>query len=56
LRVEYLTLNPVALRRQIEAAQVGLWRLAGVRNTREATRPRVPFLFNPLSLPYSDTF
>jgi hypothetical protein len=37
LRVEYLTLNPVALRRQIEAAQVGLWRLAGVRNTREAT-------------------
>lgn len=37
LRTEYLTLNPVALRRQIEAAQVGLWRRAGVRTTREAT-------------------
>lgn len=37
LRMEYLTLNPVALRRQIEAAQEELWRLAGVRNTREAT-------------------
>ncbi len=37
LRMEYLTLNPVALRREIESAQEMLWRLAGVRNTREAT-------------------
>jgi len=37
LQMEYLTLNPVALRRQIEAAQEALWRLAGVRITREAT-------------------
>lgn len=37
VRMEYLTLNPVALRRQIEAAQEALWRLAGGRNTREAT-------------------
>jgi len=34
---EYLTLNPAALRREIEAAQAVLWRLAGVRITREAT-------------------
>ena len=31
---EYLTLNPAALRREIEAAQDALWRLARVRNTR----------------------
>jgi hypothetical protein len=37
LRDDYLTLNPAALRREIEAAQEGLWRRAGVRNTREAT-------------------
>jgi hypothetical protein len=37
LREDYLTLNPAALRREIEAAQEGLWRWAGVRNTREAT-------------------
>lgn len=37
LRMEYLTLNPAALRRQIKAAQERLWRLAGGRNTREAT-------------------
>ncbi len=37
LRMDYLALNPVALRRQIEAAQAMLWRLARVRNTREAT-------------------
>jgi len=37
LREAYLTLNPAALRREIAAAQDALWRLAGVRNTREAT-------------------
>jgi hypothetical protein len=37
LRDESATLNPAALRREIEAAQEALWRLAGVRNTREAT-------------------
>ena len=37
---EYLTLNPAALRREIEAAQTALWRLAGVRNIREATNPQ----------------
>ncbi len=37
LRMVSLTLNPAALRREIEAAQEALWRLAGVRNTREAT-------------------
>lgn len=37
LRAEYLTLNPAALRREIEVAQAVLWQLAGVRNTREAT-------------------
>ncbi len=37
LRMDYLTLNPVALRQQIETAQAVLWRLAGGRNTREAT-------------------
>ncbi len=37
LRDEYLTLNPAALRRQIEAAQDALWRLARVRNIDEAT-------------------
>lgn len=37
LREEYLTLNPAALRREIEAAQEALWRRAGVRNTHEAT-------------------
>jgi hypothetical protein len=36
---EYLTLNPAALRREIEAAQATLWRRAGVRNTHEATNP-----------------
>lgn len=40
LRDEYLTLNPAALRREIEAAQAALWRQAGVRNTREATTPQ----------------
>jgi len=34
---EYLTLNPAALRRQIEAAQDALWRLARVRIIGEAT-------------------
>jgi len=37
LRGEYEMLNPAALRREIEAAQEALWRLAGVRNIREAT-------------------
>jgi len=37
LRDEYRTLNPAAIHREIEAAQAVLWRLAGVRNTREAT-------------------
>jgi hypothetical protein len=37
LRMEYRTRNPVALRRQFEAAQEGRWRLAGGRNTREVT-------------------
>ena len=37
LQVEYLTLNPVALRRQIEVAQEALWQLTGGRITREAT-------------------
>ncbi len=37
LRAQYLTLNPAALRRQIETAQERLWQLTGVRNTREAT-------------------
>jgi hypothetical protein len=39
LRDEYVTLNPAALRREIEAAQEALWRLARVRITREATTP-----------------
>jgi hypothetical protein len=37
LRTEYRTLNPAALRREIEAAQEALWRLVRVRITREAT-------------------
>jgi hypothetical protein len=37
LRTQYQTLNPAALRREIEAAQEALWRLARVRNTHEAT-------------------
>ncbi len=37
LRAEYLTLNPAALRREIETAQEALWRLAGVRIIDEAT-------------------
>ncbi len=37
LRAEYATLNPAVLRREIEAAQKALWRLARARNTREAT-------------------
>ncbi len=37
LRTQYQTLNPAALRREIEAAQDILWRLIRVRNTREAT-------------------
>lgn len=40
LRTEYLTLNPAALRRQIETAQNALWRLARVRNSDEATTAR----------------
>jgi len=39
LHDEYLMLNPAAIHREIEAAQAALWRLAGVRNTREATTP-----------------
>lgn len=34
---EYGMLNPAAIHREIDAAQEALWRLAGVRNTREAT-------------------
>jgi len=37
LRAEYLTLNPAAIRREIEAGQDALWRLARVRNIGEAT-------------------
>ncbi len=37
LRAEYLTLNPAALRREIETAQESLWRLARVRIADEAT-------------------
>jgi hypothetical protein len=37
LRDEFLTLNPAAIHREIAAAQTALWRLAGVRITREAT-------------------
>ena len=37
LRAEYAMLNPAALRREIEAAQNALWRLARVRIIREAT-------------------
>lgn len=40
LREEYLALNPAALRREIEAAQDALWRLARVRNIGEATNPQ----------------
>jgi hypothetical protein len=39
LRAEYRTLNPAALRREIEAAQEALWRLARVRIVNEATTP-----------------
>jgi hypothetical protein len=37
LHDDYLLLNPAAVHREIEAAQAALWRLAGVRITREAT-------------------
>ncbi len=37
LRAEYLALNPAAIRREIEAGQDALWRLARVRNIGEAT-------------------
>lgn len=37
LRAEYRTLNPAALRREIEVAQETLWRLARVRIVNEAT-------------------
>ncbi len=37
LRASYLTLNPAALRREIETAQDALWRLARVRIIDEAT-------------------
>ena len=37
LRASYLTLNPAALRREIETAQGALWRLARVRIIDEAT-------------------
>lgn len=40
LRTEYLTLNPAALRREIETAQDALWRLARVRNIDEETTAR----------------
>ncbi len=40
LRAEYLALNPAALRREIEAGQEALWRLARVRNIDEATNPQ----------------
>lgn len=39
LRAEYRTLNPAALRREIEVAQETLWRLARVRIVNEATTP-----------------
>lgn len=39
VRDEYARLNPAALRREIEAAQDALWRLARGRITREATTP-----------------
>lgn len=37
LHDDSLRLNPAAIHREIAAAQTALWRLAGVRNTREAT-------------------
>lgn len=37
LHDEYRTLNPAVIHREIDAAQTTLWRLAGVRITREAT-------------------
>jgi len=37
LRAEYLTLNPAAVRREIETGQDALWRLAKVRIIDEAT-------------------
>ncbi|MDQ2783828.1 MAG: hypothetical protein M3Y58_02360 [Chloroflexota bacterium] len=37
LRKAYLTLNPAAVRREIEAGQDALWRLARVRIIDEAT-------------------
>jgi len=40
LHAMYLTLNPAALRREIETAQDALWRLARVRNIGEATNPQ----------------
>ncbi len=40
LRAEYLTLNPAALRREIEMAQDALWQLTRVRNIDEATNPQ----------------
>ncbi len=40
LHTTYLTLNPAALRREIETAQDALWQLARVRNIGEATNPQ----------------
>lgn len=40
LHAIYLTLNPAALRREIEAAQEALWRLTRVRIVNEATNPQ----------------
>jgi hypothetical protein len=39
LRKHYLTLNPVALLRQIQQRQACLWKQAKVRFTNEATIP-----------------
>lgn len=39
LHDDYRQLNPAAIRREIEAAQDALWRLARVRITHEATTP-----------------
>jgi len=39
LRIQYLSLNPVALLRHIEQSQACLWKQAKVRLTHEATIP-----------------
>ena len=39
LRTQYLSLNPVALLRQMEQGQACLWKQAKVRLTNEATIP-----------------